>query len=174
MLRQSREGGFQHRAQDHRGGRWVAWRISKHVRFWIHMFKAIPVTFVMKYGDTTLKQFFGYLQEIERETERLLKEAISSTDAANNCSIAHEMTKSKLPPAEKLYWGIFDDVSTVTGAGVDTTAAALRLIFFSVYSNPVILGLPRAEDDFRYRAATTENSLLDSDVSATGTKSNGD
>lgn len=60
-------------------------------------------------------------------------------------TIVHEIMQSKLPPSEKKFVRVFEDVSTVTGAGFETVASALRLIFFNVYSNPEILRRVRAE-----------------------------
>ncbi|KAI1259383.1 cytochrome P450 [Xylariaceae sp. FL1019] len=119
------------------------WRISKHVRFWMPILQAIPVGFIMKYGDPAMKEFFGYLQWVEKDTEQLMKEAESST--ADHRNIVHEIVKSKLPPAEKSKRRILDDVSVVASAGIDTTAATLRLTLFNIYSNPMILDRLRVE-----------------------------
>lgn len=53
--------------------------------------------------------------------------------------------ESKLPPSEKTFNRVFQDVSTATGADFETTARALQLIFFHVYSNAKILRRLRAD-----------------------------
>jgi len=60
-------------------------------------------------------------------------------------TIVHEILASKLPAHERMPARIFEDVSTVTGAGFETTASVLRLIFFHVFSNPSILRRLRTE-----------------------------
>jgi cytochrome P450 len=60
-------------------------------------------------------------------------------------TIVHEIMRSKLPASEKKFVRVFEDVSTISGAGFETTASALRMIFFHVYTNPDILQRLRAE-----------------------------
>lgn len=55
------------------------------------------------------------------------------------------MVDSKLPPDEKKFEHVFNDVATITGAGFETTASVLRLIMFHVFSNQMILQRLRAE-----------------------------
>lgn len=52
---------------------------------------------------------------------------------------------SDLSPADKTPERIFDEVATVSGAASETTAGALRLILFHVYSNTSILQRLRNE-----------------------------
>lgn len=60
-------------------------------------------------------------------------------------NIVHAILASKLPSPEKELGRVFDDLSTAVGAGIDTTAGALRLILFHVFSNTNILQRLRAE-----------------------------
>lgn len=60
-------------------------------------------------------------------------------------TIVHEIVDSNLPPAEKAFDRVFDEVATVTGAGFETIANALRLIFYHVFSNTDILQRLRVE-----------------------------
>lgn len=60
-------------------------------------------------------------------------------------TIVHEILESKLPPHEKTFLRVFEEVSTVTGAGFETTASALRLIFVNLFSNIEILHRLRDE-----------------------------
>lgn len=57
----------------------------------------------------------------------------------------HAIASSDLPPAEKTFERVFEEVMTVTGAAFETTASALRLILFHVYNNDEILGRLREE-----------------------------
>lgn len=68
--------------------------------------------------------------------------------------MVHAIVKSDLPPAEKSFQRIHEEVATVTGAGFETSANALRLILFHVYTNDAILGRLREE----ISSLTTESS----------------
>lgn len=57
----------------------------------------------------------------------------------------HAITHSDLPPVEKTFERVFEEVMTVTGAGFETTASAFRLILFHVYTNDEILRRLREE-----------------------------
>ena len=60
-------------------------------------------------------------------------------------TIVHEIMDSKLPPSEKTFDRVFTEVTTVTGAGFETTASVLRLIFFHIFSQAEIVQRLRAE-----------------------------
>lgn len=60
-------------------------------------------------------------------------------------TMVHEILESKLPVEERSFHRVFDDVSTITGAGFETTASALCLIFYHVRSNDGILRKLRIE-----------------------------
>ncbi|RYP22145.1 hypothetical protein DL767_009119 [Monosporascus sp. MG133] len=93
------------------------WRLSKHIRW-----------------------------ETMQDTERLMAAVSSSSlDEKYPRTIVHEILKSPLPASEKSFVRVFEDVSTTTGAGFETTASALRLIFFHIFSNAHILQRLRAE-----------------------------
>lgn len=53
--------------------------------------------------------------------------------------------ENELPPSEKTFLRIYDDVLAVGGADFETTASVLRLIIFHVFSNPEILQKLRNE-----------------------------
>lgn len=57
----------------------------------------------------------------------------------------HAIVYSDLPEAEKSFDRVFEEVMTVTGAAFETTASALRLILYHVYTNDEILRRLREE-----------------------------
>lgn len=57
----------------------------------------------------------------------------------------HAIIYSDLPAAEKTFDRVFEEVMTVTGAAFETTASALRLILYHVYSSEEILKRLREE-----------------------------
>lgn len=75
------------------------------------------------------------------------KQNSSAESVKNERTIVHEILDSKLPPSEKTFKRIFEDVSTVLGAGFETTASALRVIFVNLFSNEEILQRLRVELD---------------------------
>ncbi|OTA88366.1 hypothetical protein M434DRAFT_80407, partial [Hypoxylon sp. CO27-5] len=60
-------------------------------------------------------------------------------------TIVHEIMDSKLPAPEKTTNRIFDELATVTGAGFETTAGALRVALFHIFDNENILKQLRTE-----------------------------
>ncbi|ROV86947.1 hypothetical protein VMCG_10772 [Cytospora schulzeri] len=60
-------------------------------------------------------------------------------------TIVHEILDSKLPPHDKSFQRVFEDVSSVSGAGIETPGGVLRLIFFHAFSNTEILQKLRTE-----------------------------
>ncbi|KAI1827638.1 cytochrome P450 [Xylaria intraflava] len=118
------------------------WRVGKHLRFFVPMMKAIPISLIMKYGDHATKIFFTFMKEHMEDTERLVA-ASGSLETAP--TIVHEIMKSNLPASDKTVVRVFDDVSVITGAGFETIAGALRTALFHIYDNRRILEKLRAE-----------------------------
>ncbi|RYP40757.1 hypothetical protein DL767_001475 [Monosporascus sp. MG133] len=119
------------------------WRVGKHLRFIGPMLKAMPIDWVIKYGDHVTKIFFRFLKENMEDTERLVASKGSLDTTSSN--IVHEIMESKLPTSEKTANRIFDDVAVITGAGFETTAGALRVALFHVFDKTDILQRLRAE-----------------------------
>lgn len=69
-------------------------------------------------------------------------------------TMAYDIVKSDLPPGEKTFNRIFEEIATVTGAAFETSASAIRLILFHVYTNTSILERLREE----ITTATAESS----------------
>lgn len=76
-------------------------------------------------------------------------------------TIVHAIHLSSLPPFEKTLPRIYDDVSTVTGAAFETTAATLRLILYYVYSNTSVLAKLRAEIASAQKNSRSQGAQLD-------------
>ncbi|KAI1121324.1 trichodiene oxygenase [Nemania abortiva] len=122
------------------------WRMTKHMRFIGPMLKSVPIDWIVKHGDHGTKLFFRFLKECLEDTRRLVESVNSSSpDQNDETSIVHAIMESKLPGSEKTTDRIFDDVSTITGAGFETTAGALRVAFFHVFDNQEILQRLRTE-----------------------------
>ncbi|KAI4861310.1 cytochrome P450 [Hypoxylon rubiginosum] len=96
------------------------WRITKNFRW----FGAID--------------FFSFLNDmlvVTRETLSIFSASAVDDEVKDERSIIQVIVQSNLPPSEKNLMRVFDD----------TTAAAMRLILFYVYSNPAILDKLRTE-----------------------------
>lgn len=72
-------------------------------------------------------------------------------------TLVYEIVRSNLPPAEKEFGRIIDDIQTVNGAAFDTTSNAMRLIFYHVFSNDEILRRLRKEIGDAVAAAAAAN-----------------
>ncbi|EPE32163.1 Cytochrome P450 [Glarea lozoyensis ATCC 20868] len=137
------------------------WRITKHITWFGPTMKSMPVDWVIKVADAGMKAFFAYLKETTKDTKELLAQATSSTpDQKHQRTIVNEIMNSNLPPVEKSFDRVFDEVVTVTGAGFETIANALRLIFYHVFSNDEILRTLRVE----LRSATKRSSSDEIDL----------
>lgn len=78
------------------------------------------------------------------DTKNFMKAAVSPDDNGPR-TLVHEIVQSKLPPSEKSFERIFEEMSTTTGAGFETTAAVIRIAAFHIYRSPGILQKLRAE-----------------------------
>jgi cytochrome P450 len=68
-----------------------------------------------------------------------------SSDTETEDTIVHAIVHSDLPPSDKTFNRVFEEVATVTGAAFETIANTLRLILFHVYTNDEILQRLRKE-----------------------------
>ncbi|KAG8159002.1 hypothetical protein KVR01_011445 [Diaporthe batatas] len=125
------------------------WRLSKHLRWVAPTMRSVPINWMIRFGDEGMKAFFGQLKENIKDTETLMTAAQHGSSAPSintqKRTVVHEILESRLPPHEKAFVRVFEEVSTVTGAGFETTASALRLIFINLFSNAEILQRLRAE-----------------------------
>ena len=85
---------------------------------------------------------------IQKKTRDTLAAAASSAaDKTVDDTMIHAIIHSDLPPADKSLDRVVEEVMAVTGAAFETTASALRLILYNVYTNDEILGRLREELD---------------------------
>ncbi|KAF2269980.1 cytochrome P450 [Lojkania enalia] len=127
-------------------GAGVFWRTTKHIRWFGPAMRAMPIDWAMKMADEGTKSFLRYLQQSEQDTRDTLAAAESSSpDNKIRNTMVHAIVHSDLPPADKTFNRVFEEVATVTGAGFETTANTLRLILYHVYSNDEILQRLREE-----------------------------
>jgi cytochrome P450 len=69
----------------------------------------------------------------------MVEAASPDADYKTSRTIVHEIMDSKPPPSDKTFNCVFQDVSTATGAGFETTARVLRLAFFHGFSSAELL-----------------------------------
>lgn len=84
----------------------------------------------------------------------------STSNLNPESNIVEEILSSNLPAVEKRYERINDDVGTVTGAAYETTAQALRLIIYHIFSNPTILQCLRIELETANKTNPTDVDLV--------------
>ncbi|KAI0850419.1 hypothetical protein F5Y00DRAFT_260716 [Daldinia vernicosa] len=71
-----------------------------------------------------------------QDTKTLMAAAALPASDEKQRAIAHEILKSKLTSPEKSLDRVFDDVTTITGAGFETTASELRAEIGSMDADP--------------------------------------
>lgn len=81
--------------------------------------------------------------------------ASGSTDAKVVSSMVYTIMHSDLPPSDKTFEHVFEEVAIATGAAFETTANVLRLVLFHVYSNDEILR--RLREDIGAIAVDVDN-----------------
>ncbi|KAI5927642.1 cytochrome P450 [Camillea tinctor] len=123
------------------------WRTTKHIRWFGPAIRAIPVEWAMKAADEGTKSFLRYLQQSEQDTRDAFAAATSSSPINHKVrnTMIHEIVHSNLPPTEKTFERTFEEIATVTAAAFETTANALRLILYHVFTNDEILQRLRKE-----------------------------
>lgn len=74
------------------------------------------------------------------ETKRLMAASAStSPEERGQQTIVHEILDSSLNSHDKSFQRIFEDVTSVSGAGFETSGSVLRLLCFHVFNSPRIL-----------------------------------
>ncbi|KAI0401638.1 trichodiene oxygenase [Xylaria palmicola] len=124
------------------------WHVTKHIRWYGHLMKALPLWFLSMVSDDILRSFFLRLQEQHQDTECLVKQATSSPTTNKNTArrtLVDDILESKLPASDKTIDRVYEDVSTISNAAFETTASVLRLILFHVFNNSRILECLRSE-----------------------------
>ncbi|GAP82404.1 putative cytochrome P450 [Rosellinia necatrix] len=122
----------------------LLWRTTKFIRFFGPFIRSIPPQWIIAVADPVMKGFFRFMIISKNDTKHLMEAAASSTDHGPR-TLVHEIVQSKLPPSEKSLDRVFDEVSTTTGAGFETTAAVIRLATFHIYNDSDTLQRLRAE-----------------------------
>ncbi|KAH9894544.1 cytochrome P450 [Xylariomycetidae sp. FL2044] len=122
----------------------LMWRVTKFIRFFGPMMRSIPPDWIMAVSDPAMKQFFYFMANIINDTRSSMEAAVSADDDGPR-TLVHEIMHSKLPPADKSFDRVFQEMSSVTGAGYETAAAVIRIAVFHIYSDPIILQKLRAE-----------------------------
>ncbi|KAM7217009.1 cytochrome P450 [Rhypophila decipiens] len=138
------------------------WRTNKQMPF-IYLstiMMSIPQALVMLFADAGTRSLFRYLNSMREITERTMKEwsqerpstSPSTADpeskkqsSGSQRTIIHEVLDSNLPPSDKQCDRIWDETTTITGAGFETTANIARSIYFHLWSNPAMLRRARQE-----------------------------
>ncbi|ROW17019.1 hypothetical protein VPNG_01431 [Cytospora leucostoma] len=120
------------------------WRITKFIRFFGPLMRSIPPQWIMAVSDPVMKDFFRFMIISMNDTKGFMKAAVSTDDDGPR-TLVYEIVQSKLPPPEKSFERVFEEMSTTTGAAFETTAAVIRIAAFHIYSNPEILQKLRAE-----------------------------
>ncbi|KAI0175596.1 trichodiene oxygenase [Hypoxylon sp. FL1284] len=127
-------------------GAGVFWRTTKFMPWFGPAIRGMPIGWAMKVADEGTKSFLRFLQQSEQDTRDTLAAATSpSPDSKVQNTMVYEIVHSDLPAADKGFDHVMEEVATVTAAGYETTANALRLILYHVCTNDDILQRLRKE-----------------------------
>ncbi|KAI1294375.1 trichodiene oxygenase [Xylaria venustula] len=138
------------------------WRITKHVRWFGPAVRALPVSWAMKVADEGTMAFLRFLQQSELDTRDTLAAALCSVpEGKTRSTMIHEIAYSDLPHTAKTFDRVFEEVTTVTGAAYETTATALRLIIYHVYTDDKIVRTLRRELESLFIDSSTSITLRD-------------
>ncbi|KAI0173480.1 cytochrome P450 [Hypoxylon sp. FL1284] len=139
------------------------WRMTKHFPWFGPAMQSIPRSLMFKLANEGTREFFQYIQDCEEDTKNLLSNAAASPaeQVAAPRTIVHEIVDSKLPPEEKTFLRVLDEVRLVTGAGFETTASVMRLICYHAFSNSTILQRLRAELDTASGQSSSGEATID-------------
>ncbi|KAF2280231.1 cytochrome P450 [Westerdykella ornata] len=122
------------------------WRVTKHIRWLGPTLKALPMSFIEKCGDDGARAFLAFLKEVTQITKDNISSHVSKElDASEDRTLIHCISRSHLPLKEKSFDRINDEVSTIMGAALETTAQTLRVILYYIYTDKEILHKLRAE-----------------------------
>ena len=135
-------------------GAGVFWRTTKFIRWFGPSIRAIPIDWALKMADEGTKSFLNFLKQSEQDARDTLAAALASS---SEDTMIHAIVNSNLSPADKTFDHVFEEVATVTGAGYETTANALRLIVYHVFSDKTIL--KRLRDEIASAAATAPDPI---------------
>lgn len=122
-------------------GSGVQWRVTKHVWWFGPLLHQLPMPVLkLLLGENLhiFREFLGNLQKIVHAIYASEPDPASPT-------IVHEILASDLPPADKVVSRVGPEIGTITAAGYETTATALRHIVYSTFSSPEVLRKVREE-----------------------------
>ena len=126
----------------------MLWRVSKHVPFVGHAMRLIPLALVQKIGHQSTRSFLTFMKASEARTKEIMaKHHAGKRDLSDDppTLVDEILSASALPPAEKEYQRVNDEVTTVMGGGFESSAQMLRQTAYQVYANPTILSRLRVE-----------------------------
>ncbi|KAI1768599.1 cytochrome P450 [Hypoxylon sp. FL1150] len=115
----------------------LVWRITKFIRFFGPFMRSYPAP--LTGGLCAPTRYISM-----NDTKNFMKAAVSPDDDGPR-TLVHEIMQSRLPAPERSFERIFEEMSTTTGAGFETTAAVIRIAAFHIYSDPKILQKLRTE-----------------------------
>ncbi|CAJ2512682.1 Uu.00g008010.m01.CDS01 [Anthostomella pinea] len=128
------------------------WRTTKHIRWFGPLMQSLPLSVVEKLGDKGLLNFLSYIEwGMMKITQDILSQFQASGDefslgkGEHAPTIVHQVLASDLPPSDKAFEHLSEEVMTVTSAGMETTANSLRVTTYHIFNSPDVLRHLREE-----------------------------
>ncbi|KAI1264400.1 cytochrome P450 [Xylariaceae sp. FL1019] len=135
------------------------WRLTKHLRWFNRALRTLPSSIFQRVAGDGMRAFYRHLGETLVALQHLTAKAKEDPNASSENNIVQAILSSKLPDSDKTFERTFEELSTIMGAGIETTAGVLRMVLFHSYTNPTILSQLRTE------LAALPSSTTDEDLS---------
>ncbi|KAI0972475.1 trichodiene oxygenase [Xylaria arbuscula] len=138
------------------------WMVTKHFRWVGGTLMSLPIPVAMIIGGKQNQPFFAFLEWLLKDTAILMAKAKSEDpDPDAPFSLVHAIVQSKLPAPEKRHRRVAEEVSSILGAGFETTATVMRIVLYHMYNHPAILARLRSELE---SAGYTSRGLIPGDL----------
>ncbi|KAH8890336.1 cytochrome P450 [Thozetella sp. PMI_491] len=123
------------------------WRWTKHFWFVGPLVRGMPMGVAEKIVDSKMRAFLSYLMVLTSQVCDLMTAHVSGQRfvSARPNLVDVILSSKHLLDSEKSVRRVADEISAVTSAGFETTALALRMTSYHLYTHPSVLARLRAE-----------------------------
>ena len=117
--------------------------ILKHYPVVLSIVKSIPDSIMLKLAPS-IKETIEW-ERTNQMTARTIVQEYDLSDEPSKRTIFHELLSSDLPLIERSYDRLWQEASSLVGAGTETTANTLTVIMYHLLANPSIMKRLKAE-----------------------------
>lgn len=110
----------------------------KHYPMMWSVIRSIPDSFLLAMSPS-LKDTIKWERTNQKVSERIVDNYDPKQELHEKRTIFHELLSSDLPPQENTYERLWQEASSIVGAGTETTANTLTVIMYYLISDPKIM-----------------------------------